>query len=67
VVPPHIVVLRPDDERKIPRHESEQNLVAAAVIWLIVILVYLYRLVDAPKQTQHASDGLTFEPTMLLA
>ena len=43
VIPPHVVVLRPDDEREVPRDETEQDLVAAAVVWLIVISVYLYR------------------------
>ena len=43
VIPPHIVVLRPYDECKVPRDETKQNLVTTAVVWLIVISVYLYR------------------------
>jgi hypothetical protein len=42
VVPPHIVVLRPDDECEVPRDETEQDLVTTAVVRLIVISVYLY-------------------------
>lgn len=41
VVPPHIVVLRPDDECEVPRDETEQDLVTTAVVRLVVISVYL--------------------------
>jgi hypothetical protein len=43
VVPPHIVILSPNDECEVPRHEPEQNLVAAAVERLIIVSVDLCR------------------------
>lgn len=43
VIPPHIVVLRPDNECKVPSNYTEEDLVTTAVVRLIVILVYLYQ------------------------
>jgi hypothetical protein len=41
VVPPHIVVLGANDKHEVPCHKHKQDIVSAAVEWLIVVSVGL--------------------------
>lgn len=41
IVLPHVVVFGADDKDEVKRHDPEQDLVSAAIEWLILVLIDL--------------------------